>query len=455
MIIRNKYALVALISALSFGNISFAAVTAEEALHLKSELTPFGAERAGNADGSIPEWNGGFTDPNPDYERGGRRADPFADESPQFSITAENMAEYTDNLTPGTEALLRKYPDTFRIDVYNTHRTAAAPQWVYDNTYENAIRSTMKGNVPENAFGGIPFPIPKSGAEVMWNHQLRWRGGDLIHKDNWYQILDDGRRVLISDAEVNEQVPYYFHDNTLEKFVEDNQPFWKVKIENIGPPIRAGQALLAHEYLDQDNTQTWVYLTGQRRVRRLPNACCDTPQPASAGEMTFDELYVWTGKLDRFDWNIVGKKEMFIPYNTNGFMQPTSDDDVLGTHHWNPDYMRWEKHRVWVVEANLRDGERHQVSKSRYYCDEDTWICVLGDRWDANGQLWKVLWAGTFVAPDLPGISMGAFGMYDLIEGSAFFAHINNEKENQFEYLVKPRSDIMYTPDAMAGSSFR
>lgn len=455
MMTTRKHALIAMISALALSNGALAAVSAQEAERLQGELTPFGAERAGNADGSIPEWTGGFTDRIPGDERGGRRADPFADEQPLFTISADNMAEYADNLTPGTQALLKKYPDTFRLDVYQTHRTAAAPQWVYDNTAENATRATMNGYVPENAFGGIPFPIPQSGAEVMWNHQLRWRGGDLTHPDNWYQTLADGRRVLISDAVVEEQVPYYFEDSNLESFKDDNDPFWKVFIENMGPPIRAGQALLAHEYLDQDDTQTWVYLTGQRRVRRLPNACCDTPQPASAGEMTFDELYVWTGKLDRFDWEIVGKQEMYIPYNTNGFLQPTSDEEVLDTHHWNPDHMRWEKHRVWVVEANLRDGERHQVARSRYYCDEDTWICVLADRWDANGQLWKVLWTATFVAPELPGISMGAFGLYDLIEGTTFFAQIANEKDTQFEYLEDRRSPIMFTPDAMAGNSFR
>lgn len=455
MMTTKKQAMIAIISALALSNSALAAVSAQEAERLKGDLTPFGAERAGNADGSIPEWAGGYTHPMPGDEPGGRRGDPFADEAPLFTITADNMVEYASELTPGTQALLKKYPDTFRLDVYETHRTAAAPQWVYDNTAENATRASMNGYIPENAFGGIPFPIPQSGAEVMWNHQLRWRGGDLTHPDNWYQTLADGRRVMISDAVVDEQIPYYFEDNTLEDFQKNNDPFWKVLIENMGPPIRAGQKLLAHEYLDQADTQTWVYLTGQRRVRRLPNACCDTPQPASAGEMTFDELYVWTGKLDRFDWEIVGKEEKYIPYNTNGFMQPTSDEDVLDTHHWNPDHMRWEKHRVWVVEANLRDGERHQVAKSRYYCDEDTWICVLADRWDANGELWKVLWAATFVAPELPGISMGAFGLYDLNEGTAFFAQIANEKDTQFNFLEKRRSPIKYTPDSMAGSSFR
>ena len=444
-----------LLSSLAVTSLAYAAVTDNEAKRLNEDLTPFGAERSGNADNSIPAWAGGFTQVDQNEPLGGRRSDPFKDEKPLFTINAQNIEKYSASLTPGIRALIAKYPDSFYLNVFESHRTAAAPQWVYDNTYANATRSTLEGNVPKNAFGGIPFPIPQSGAEIMWNHQLRWRGSDLTHHDNWYQTLADGRRVHISDTIVEEQVPYYFENSSLQEYLDGDKPFWKVLIKTIGPAIRDGQALLAHEYMNQDDTQTWVYLTGQRRVRKLPNACCDTPQPASAGEMTFDELYVWTGRLDRFDWTIVGKEEKYIPYNTNGFMQPISDQDVLSKHHWNPEHMRWEKHRVWIVEANLKKDERHQIAKARYYCDEDTWICVLGDRWDANGNLWKMVWTATFVAPELPGISMGAFGIYDLMENKAFFAHISNEKRVQFNYLEKPRSAIMFTPDAMAGSSIR
>jgi len=197
-----------------------------------------------------------------------------------------------------------------------------------------------------------------------------------------------------------------------------------------------------------------VYLTGQRRVRKLPNPCCDTPTPAAAGVMSFDEIEVWTGRLDRFDWKLVGKQEMVIPYNANRFLQPKTDAEVIAKHHFNPDHMRWELHRVWVVDATLRAGQRHQAPKSRYYCDEDTWICVLGDRWDANGQLWKTLWAQPFVAPDLPGTPVGSFGFNDLLSGQAYMGNLYNAKASQ--YPLKPRyPDSVFTPDAMAGEGVR
>ena len=429
-----------------------AAVSAEEAAKLKTELTPLGAEKAGNKDGSIPAWTGGYTTPIPGDKPGGRRGDPFKDEKPLFSVNAANAASHADKLTDGTLAMLKKYP-SFRLDVYKTHRTAAAPQWVYDNTFKNATRASLKGDVAQNAFGGIPFPVAKTGAEVMWNHILRWRGTSVQLSINQYQLTSDGRTVLTTDGVIEQQLPYYFQDSTLEKFAESNE-FWMIRLKNQGPPLRAGEAIVGRNQIDGAKDQAWVYLTGQRRVRKLPNPCCDTPTPSAAGVMSFDELETWTGRLDRFDWKLLGKKEMYIPYNGNKLLQPKTDAEVITGVHLNPDHVRWELHRVWVVEATLRAGQRHQAPKSRYYCDEDTWACVLADRWDANGQLWKTLWSQTLVAPDLPGTVIGAFGFTDLISGAGFAGNLYNAKAGQ--YVVKPRfPDSTFTPDALAGEGVR
>lgn len=433
---------------------AFAAVGADEAAKLKTELTPLGAEKAGNKDGSIPPWSGGYTTPIAGDKPGGRRGDPFKDEKAILTITAKNADQYADRLTDGTKAMLKKYPDSYRIEVYKTHRTMAAPQYVYDNTAKNATRGTLDNGVPRGVYGGIPFPIPKSGEELMWNHILRWNGVSWSFANTWYQLTTEGRQVLVSDNEGDQQFPYYYPEGSVEQFEKGDGVFWFVRIRSTAPAIRVGEALLAHENVDANKLQTWVYLTGQRRVRKLPNACCDAPTPAAAGVMSFDEIYTWTGRLDRFDWKIIGKKEMYIPYNANGFMQPRTDAEVLGKNHVNPDHMRWELHRVWVVEANLKPGQRHQAPKSRYYCDEDSWICVLGDRWDANGQLWKTIWTQTFPAPDMPAILVGSNGFNDLLSGAAFVGQLYGSKPTQIGVL-KARPDSAFSPDALAAESVR
>jgi hypothetical protein len=445
-----KQAAIALAAAGLVGS-ALAAVSAEEAAKLKGELTPLGAEKAGNKDGSIPPWTGGYTTPIPGFKNGGKRGDPFAADKPLYQITAKNMAEHADKLTDGVKAMLKKYPDSYRVDVYPTRRTAAAPQWVYDNTARNAVKAELKDLMPANAYGGIPFPIPKSGAEAMWNHTLRWRGEAWHVAIKGIQGTGDGKHVTTAIASGDFQMPYYFKDGSADKF--DGQ-FWSIRMLTSGPALRAGEGIVGREHLNGDKTQVWVYVTGQRRVRKVPNACCDTPTPASAGVSMFDQTDVFNGRLDRFDWKIVGKKEMLIPYNGNKLLA-TPEAKALDRHHLASGAMRWELHRVWVIEANVAAGKRHQSPKRRYYLDEDTWIAVLADHWDANGQLWQMGFANPVVMPDLPATtSPQMFGFYDLISGAWYYDSALNDVAEQ--YKVVPRyADSVFTAEALTGEGVR
>jgi len=422
---------------------------------LGKSLTPLGAERAGNADGSIPAWNGGYTTVDPSYKPGGKRGDPFASDKPLFSITAKNLDQYAGKLTEGTKAMFKRYPDTYRIDVYQTRRTAAAPQWVYDNTLKNARQAKLvekgSGPMPEGAYGGIPFPIPKSGVEAMWNHLLNWRGTSLSMDTRHYQITDDGTQVMVTDGKGVQEMPYYYPESNGENY---DGYYWMFRMVNIGPPLRAGEQILGRLNLDADKDQNYSYLVGQRRVRKLPNACCDTPMPASAGVMTFDETNLYEGRMDRFNWKLIGKQEMYVPYNTNKLQAAAKPEDVLGKHHLNPDYLRWELHRVWVVEAELAPGKRHQSPKSRYYLDEDTWQAILGERWDANGQLAKSLWSTPQVMPDIPAVAQVSSGFYDLISGAWFIQSLYAGKESQYGVVGRYKASE-FQPAAMAGSGVR
>jgi hypothetical protein len=438
-----------------------AQVTPQEAQQLKTTLTPLGGEKAGNANGTIPAWTGGMTTVPPGYWHGERRGDPFANEKPLFSITAQNMDKYADKLTDGTKAMLKRYPTTYRVDVYPTHRTAAAPQWVYDNTFRNATRSKIvelhSGPTPFGAYGGIPFPIPTTGAQVMWNHLLHWRGQDWHFDVDQYLGTADGRLVLSTDGQAEQAMPYYYKElGSYEEYMKKyNGDYWLLRLVNSGPPIRAGEAIAGRENLDDDKTNSWVYLTGQRRVRKLPNPCCDTPTPATAGVLSFDELEVFSGRMDRFNWKLIGKKEMYIPYNDNKIMQPTKDSDVLMPHHLNPNNLRWELHRVWVVEATLAPGHRHQAVRNLYYIDEDSWQAVLGDRWDSKGQLWKTLWALPMLLPDLSAVTNLNFGFYDMTSGAWYSANMYNQKSEQYKIESKHWPDSTFTGDALAGEGIR
>jgi hypothetical protein len=445
----------ALLGSLAVTAAPIFAATADEAAQLGKTLTPMGAERAGNADGTIPAWDGGYTKVDPSYKPGGKRLDPFAAEKPLFSITAQNLAQYADKLNDGAKAMFKRYPETYRIDVYATHRTAAAPQWVYDNIAKNAVNAKLVessgGPIPQGAYGGIPFPIAKNGTEAMWNHILNWRGTSLSMDFRQYLITADGSQVMTTDGKALQEMPYYYPEGNAESFDGD---YWLFRLLNVGPPIRAGEQIMGRTNLNGDKSKAHVYLAGQRRVRKLPNACCDTPTPATAGVMSFDELSVFQGRLDRFNWKLIGKQEMFVPYNTNKVQAAAKPEDLFDKHHMNPDFVRWELHRVWVVEAELAPGKRHQLPKGRYYLDEDTWQAMLGDRWDANGALAKTLWSLPSVMPDLPAHATLSSGFYDLTSGSWFVQNLYTGKDSQYGAVDRYKASE-FSPAAMAGRGVR
>jgi hypothetical protein len=441
----------AAMAAITCAASGWCAVSADEAAKLKSELTPLGAEKGGNKDGSIPAWEGGYTKAPGGWKAGTPRPDPFAADKPLYSITARNVAQYADKLSDGQQALLKKYSD-YRIDVYPTHRSACAPQYVYDDTFKNATRakSSADGYSIEGAYGGIPFPIPKTGAEVMWNHQLRWQGDSVLYLAGSY-VVSGGKAVLASVTRNEMNFPYYFKDGSLETFKGE---YWHLYQVTSAPSYKAGETILLRDPVDYvgKGRQAWQYLVGQRRVRKAPTIAYDTPNSVTSGVDFFDEVSLFIGAPDRYEWKLIGKKEMIVPYNMNDFFLHKVDE-VLSPNYLNPDFVRWELHRVWVVEASLAQGKRHVIPKKKYYVDEDTWNALLYDGWDAQGQLWHTGMALPFNGFEYPGQMFYPFSIYDLLKGS-YQATIFNEQPVQYGRVDRwPESN--FTPESMAARGVR
>lgn len=449
--LRKRTSLFVLCALFALNGSAFAAVSAQEAGQLKTTLTPLGAEKAGNKEGTIPAWTGGVTTPPPGWVDG-KISDQFPNDKPLFSINAQNMAKYADKLSDGVKAMMKKYPD-FRIDVYPTRRTAAAPQWVYDNTFKNATLAKLNGSSLKDAYGGIPFPIPQNGMQVMWNHILHWRGTAWYGEAAGIMGTANGQHVLVDDSRNKLEMPYYIESGSRKNF---NGITWEVVVGNVAPPQNAGEALCGIQRTDPDKDATWIYLLGQRRVRRLPQACCDTPVATMNGMMTFDEVDGFGGaeSLGSFNWKIVGKKEMYIPYNVNR-MSVVPLSELLLPHIINPDYLRWELHRVWVVEATLRQGQRHTSPRSLYYIDEDTWNVALVDRFDANNKLWRMVITFIHVLPGFPATADTSYGFYGLLDGTFYMHALTNGEAVQSKVINPPYPQSTFTPDSLAGSGVR
>jgi hypothetical protein len=430
------------------------AVSADEAKQLGATLTPAGAEAAGNADKTIPPYTGGVTVPPAGFRKSsGFRPDPFADDKPLYAIRGTDLAGHEARLTAGTRELLKRHPG-MRVDVYPTRRSIAFPSWLLENTARNATSATTTadGLAVKGAFAGIPFPIPKTGHEVMWNHLLRYAGPARYTKYDSYNVDASGRAVLSTTGEIH--IDSTFHDPNRKQPWPDDALTSRTRVAFVAPARRAGEALLVHEYVDPDKRRTWQYLPGQRRVKLAPNIGYDTPNPGSAGVATFDESWIFSGAMDRFDWKLLGKREMIVPYNGSRISYAKDVAAVATPGHINPDAVRWELHRVWVVEATLRPGKRHIFPRRVFYIDEDSWIAVASDEYDARGQLQRAGFLYLSAAYDIPAPAPLTQSFHDFVSNSYSILGLLGPHGVGLQF-VEPLADAEWTADALAGSGVR
>lgn len=424
-----------------------AKVDSTQAARLGQDLTPLGGERAGNAAGTIPAWDGGLAQPPANYQPGMHHPDPYSADAPLYQVNSQNLAQYQAQLPAGLKALLEKNPDYF-LRVFPTRRSAAAPQRIYDATRFNAQTAELisGGNGVDGAAAGIPFPLPKTGQEVIWNHIMRYRGDQISFVTNQAAVLSNGAYNLLK---LERDIYFLYGREGVSPQDLDNTLFY-YKYKVVAPAKLAGSALVVQETLDQVLAirKAWRFNRGERRVRRLPMLAYDTLQPDSNGMATADQVDSYNGAPDRYDWQLVGKQEMLVPYNSYAVHQKGIPyDNILRSNTVNPDLLRYELHRVWVVEADLRKGFSHPYAKRRFYIDEDSWQILAADLYDKSGELSGVQESHPISYYDVPMFGSTLETIYDF-KGKRYFVDglDNNEPMYNFNAKLGPRD---FTPQAL------
>ena len=421
--------------------------TMASALNAEDGLTPIGAEKQGNMDGSIPEWTGGLADIPKGYNK--KKPDvlpnPFAGEQPSYQISHKNLQTYRHLLSDGHATLLADNPESYVINVYPTHRSAGYPDSIYQATAENTGNISLNegGSGLENYQNGVPFKQAKSALEVIWNHITRYRGDSIRRKVASATIQEDGRYTLIkSEGQVS-----FSHSL---KGADSNTLFY-IKSRIVEPTRMAGDVLLVHETFDQlkDSRKAWVYSASQRRVRRAPDFAYDSPMPFADGFVVADQIDMFNGAPDRYEWKLLGKKELLIPYNNyHLYSKKIRYKDLLKVGHIDPLYVRFEKHRVWVIEANLKKNARHIYGKRVFYIDEDTWQISVIDYFDGHNQLWRMgeAYALYFYQEEIPLYAFEA--IYDLQSKRYVVLGMSNEERKSLDFGIKAKRRD-YTPNAI------
>jgi hypothetical protein len=450
-----KTRLAALIACAVFSTGVLAKASADDAKKLGmtgTPLTPVGAERAANKDGTIPEWTGGITAPPAGYKVGMHHPDPFAGDKAQFEITAKNYKDYGDKLSAGQVAMFQKYPD-WKMVVYPTHRSASFPQRIYDYSIKNAATGELvdDGEGVDQVEEGFPFPIldndpAKAGQEAIWNHKLKFKGVSFARWNNQAIVTESGQFTLIRFREEGLGL-YYKPGNTLKDINNILLYFFE---DVVSPPRLAGQVLLVHETLDskKEPRQAWIYNPGQRRVRRAPNVAYDNPGTASDGLRTNDMTDMFNGALDKYDWKLVGKREMYVPYNAyKAHSDQTKVEDLIKPHFINPDLLRYELHRMYVVEATLKPGQRHINPRRTFYIDEDSWQILEIDHYDTDGKLWRYSEAPSVNYYEVPVFWSTLECHYDL-KSSRYLVQGLDNQEQEYDFSF-PATPDMFSPQAL------
>ncbi len=432
-----------------------AAVAEAEAARLGQDLTPLGAETKASADGTIPAWTGGITTPPAGYKPGAHHPDPFAADQPMFTVTAGNAAAHDGRITAGQLAVLKAYPN-YKLVVYPTRRSASNPQRIYDATRKNATTAQLvsNGNGISGAVAGIPFPIPQSGLEVIWNFLTRYRGvaadrhidQAAVERGGGYQLVKFDDEFLFN---------YARPDITARELDESNTMIF-FKQAATAPAKVAGTILLAHETIDQVKKprDAWVYNAGRRRVVRAPNVAYDNPGTHADGQRTSDQFDMFNGAPDRYQWTVVGKKEMIVPYNSYKLhSDKIKTSEILKPLHPNPDLARYELHRVWVIEAKLKPGTSHLYSRRTFYIDEDSWQILAADQYDGRGQIWRVSEAHCINYYDAQVFWSTLEVHIDLQNGRYLAIGLDNEND-MYDFNLK-RTPADYTPDSLRRDGLR
>ena len=431
-----------------FTGQAFAGAKPDQVHRLSEDLTPMGSERAGNAEGTIPAWTGGITTPPPQYKPGDHHQDPFADDKALFRITGANYQEYADKLSVGQQSTFAKYPDTYYMDVYPSRRSASFPEHIYEMTAKNGATAKLgeNGEGVLDAAEGFPFPFPENAYELMWNHKLKYKGVGGVRYNT--QIAPTAGGDFSVTVIREELLGLYYKPGVTIEEINNILLYFFQEVES--PARLAGNILLVHETLNQQVTprQAWIYNPGQRRVRRAPNVAYDNPGTASDGLRTNDMTDMFNGAMDRFDWKVIGKKEMYIPYNSYGaHAEGITNEQFVRPGHLNPELMRYELHRVWIIEADLKEGMRHINAKRTFYLDEDSYQIVLIDHYDGRLQLWRSSECHSINYYDVPTTWSTIEAHYDLQSGRYVAQGFDNTTAvNTFNVEMQPSQ---FTPQAL------
>lgn len=393
---------------------------APDASKLGTVLTATGAEKGGNADGTIPAWAGGDKEPA-GWSAGKPRAEfsPYTKDAPLFTITAANVGQYAARLSAGQVAML-KQNDGYAMKVYPSHRSCGLPDFVQENTKATVGRSAIGADgwsLTGTILPSVPFAMPENGIQAIWNHLARYYG---------VGVKFDGGASVVSPRPGSSDWLFYRGEQLFympwaakgqHMLSGPTDLITGVYYQYREPAALVGQAFMGRNYFVADG-ESFYYFSGQRRVRRLPSYAYDAPTIGFENQYPVDAYAIFNGLPDRFDWELKGKQELYVPYNSFALLSTDAKvEDVFQPLHVSNDMRRYELHRVWHVQGKVKEGMRHTSPTKDIYLDEDGWMALVGDDYDAAGKIWRLKENYSVPIWEIGACTLAAYVSNDLASG--------------------------------------
>ncbi|MFT7127761.1 MAG: hypothetical protein ACI9HX_001440, partial [Pseudoalteromonas tetraodonis] len=347
------------------------------------------------------------------------------------------------NLSAGHQYLLQNSPG-YKMPVYKTHRVAGYPQEIYDATLANdGVAKLVGSDALRDASLGFPFRKPQHGAQAMWNHRVRYRGDAVHFTAANFVVRPNGVR----DMSRAETWVYFNYGNLKNPVAASGDAMLLYFMSRpLAPISKVGSLVMSHDTIDTDRSarKLWFKPVGFRLLR-APSVGYDFPDQSSDGIAYIDQIDMYNGAFDRYDWKIIGKREMVIPYNAYKLnSKDLAYAEVVEANHPNTDLMRYEIHRVWVIEASKRSGASHHFRKRRFYLDEDTWGVVMADNYNATNRLWKFQEGHSLYRHQEQATVISPQVVYDLTDMRYFISGLTNE-ESAVEFNTREVSPSFFT----------
>jgi hypothetical protein len=143
---------------------------------------------------------------------------------------------------------------------------------------------------------------------------LPFRGQPVSSEASTVSVNAAGRRAIT----LRDYQYYFGYSDPEPTTVELNNNIFFLKRKTLAPSLLVGGITLVHETLDQVRSprKSWIYVPGQRRLRSTPNLNHNTPDIATNSLRTNGQVDMINNAPNYYNWELTGKQEMYIPYNS-------------------------------------------------------------------------------------------------------------------------------------------